>query len=216
MRKIVYIVLFLVSSLGFSQNKGITYQAVIYAPGGQNIPGVNVNNVPMTNKAICLQFSFLDTNTGIEYEEVIKTTTDTFGMVNITIGTGNKTGGYATSFSGINWNATENKTLKVALDPTGLCNQFEELSSEVLTSVPFANAANTATNVSGVVALINGGTGATTAAGARTNLGLGNVDNTSDINKPMSTATKAYVDSQIVSSTIPDATTTSKGKIQLA
>ncbi len=216
MRKIVYIVLFLVSSLVFSQNKGITYQAVIYAPGGQNIPGVNVNNVPMTNKAICLQFSFLDANAGIEYEEVIKTTTDTFGMVNITIGAGNQTGGYATSFSGINWNATENKTLKVALDPTGLCNQFEELSSEVLTSVPFANAANTATNVSGVVALVNGGTGATSAAGARINLGLGNVDNTSDLNKPMSTATKAYVDSQIVSSTIPDATTTSKGKIQLA
>ena len=216
MRKIVYIVLFLVSSLVFSQNKGITYQAVIYAPGGQNIPGVNVNNVPMTNKAICLQFSFLDANAGIEYEEVIKTTTDTFGMVNITIGSGNQTGGYATSFSGINWNATENKTLRVALDPTGLCNQFEELSSEVLTSVPFANAANTATNVSGVVALVNGGTGATSAAGARINLGLGNVDNTSDLNKPMSTATKAYVDSQIVSSTIPDATTTSKGKIQLA
>jgi hypothetical protein len=216
MKKIVYIVLLLVSSFVFSQNKGITYQAVIYIPGGQNIPGVNVNNVPMTNKAICLQFSFLDANAGIEYEEVIKTTTDTFGMVNITIGLGNQTGGYATSFSGINWSATANKTLKVALDPTGLCNQFEELSSEVLTSVPFANAANTATNVSGVVALVNGGTGATSAAGARINLGLGNVDNTSDLNKPMSTATKAYVDSQIVSSTIPDATTTSKGKIQLA
>lgn len=35
-----------------------------------------------------------------------------------------------------------------------------------------------------------GGTGANTAEGARANLGLGNVDNTSDANKPVSTATQ--------------------------
>lgn len=39
----------------------------------------------------------------------------------------------------------------------------------------------------------NGGTGATTAAGARTNLGLGNVDNTSDANKPVSTAQQTAI-----------------------
>ena len=110
------------------------------------------------------------------------------------------------------------------------------------------NIAGNAANITGTVAVANGGTGATTAAAARTNLGLGNVDNTSDLNKPISTATqaaldlkenlsnkstatalgtsdvlyptqnavKSYVDGQIVSNTTPDATTTVKGKVQLA
>lgn len=41
------------------------------------------------------------------------------------------------------------------------------------------------------VAVADGGTGASSAAAARTNLGLGNVDNTSDVNKPVSTAQAA-------------------------
>ena len=216
MKKLFYIVLLLVSTFVFAQNKGITYQAVIYAPGGQNVPGANLTNVPLSNRTVCLQFSFLDASSGLEYQEVVKTTTDEFGMVNITIGSGTQTGGYASSFGTITWSAAADKSLKVALDATGLCNQFDELSTEKLDAVPFANSAITAGNVTGVVAIANGGTGATTALGARTNLGLGNVDNTSDLNKPMSTATKTYVDSQFTSSTVPDATTTSKGKIQLA
>ena len=51
-----------------------------------------------------------------------------------------------------------------------------------------------ATNVSGIVAVVNGGTGATTSINARTNLGIGNLDNTSDANKPVSTAQQAALD----------------------
>ncbi len=58
------------------------------------------------------------------------------------------------------------------------------------------NIAGSAANVTGVVAITNGGTGATTDADARTNLGLGNVDNTTDLNKPISTATQAALDTK--------------------
>ena len=216
MKKLVYFVLLLVSTVVFSQSNAITYQAVIYMPGGQNAPGVNVTNVPMSNKNICLQFSFLDASNRLEYQEEVKVKTDEFGMVNITVGQGTQTGGYASNFSAITWTATAQKNLQVSLDATGLCSRFEELSNEPIASVPFANAAIVAGNVTGVVALVNGGTGATTAAGARANLGIGNVDNTSDLNKPVSNATKIYVDTAITGATIVDADATTKGKLQLA
>jgi len=53
-----------------------------------------------------------------------------------------------------------------------------------------AATATTAGNVTGTVAVANGGTGATTADSARANLGIGNVNNTSDAAKPISTATQ--------------------------
>ena len=48
--------------------------------------------------------------------------------------------------------------------------------------------------ITGVVAVANGGTGASTVAAAKTNLSLENVDNTTDLNKPISTLTQAALD----------------------
>mgnify|MGYP003333521627 FL=1 len=52
------------------------------------------------------------------------------------------------------------------------------------------NITGSASNVTGIVSLANGGTSATNAINAKFNLGLGNVNNTSDVNKPISTATQ--------------------------
>lgn len=60
----------------------------------------------------------------------------------------------------------------------------------------------------GTIGLAYGGTGATTAAAARTNLGLSNVDNTSDINKPISTAVQTALNGKASTAA---ATTTTNG-----
>jgi hypothetical protein len=104
-------------------------------------------------------------------------------------------GGYASNFDAIVWNSS-NKKLQVEIDVTGNCSSFIEISDQDFSAVPFAYASKTAENVSGIVAIANGGTGASTVVGAKTNLGLNNVDNTSDANKPISTATQAALDTK--------------------
>ena len=51
-----------------------------------------------------------------------------------------------------------------------------------------------ASKLTGVIAIANGGTGANTIAAAKTNFALNNVDNTSDVNKPISTLAQAALD----------------------
>jgi uncharacterized protein (TIGR02145 family) len=196
MKKILLLLSLLVSVFTFAQNKGITYQAVIYSTNGESIPGIHNSNSPMVNKAVCLQFSIVDENTQTEYQEKVSVTTDDYGMVNLVIGNGTQTAGYASSFNAIVWTNAQ-KYLKVSLDQSGNCSAFEEISNQVLTYVPFALAANSATTVSGVVSIAHGGTNATTLVGAKTNLQLQNVDNTSDLNKPLSTATQITLNTKV-------------------
>ena len=86
------------------------------------------------------------------------------------------------------------------------------------------NAVITASNITGAVAVANGGTGATTAAAALTNLGAQAASNlssniTTDTGSttmyPSVSAVQAFVNAQVATAT-PDATTSIKGKIQLA
>ncbi|MEO0037070.1 MAG: hypothetical protein RIQ59_281, partial [Bacteroidota bacterium] len=193
MKKIALLLLLFVSTVFYSQTNGITYQAIIYNPSGEVIPGVNNTNAPMANRNVCLQFSIIDELSQTEYQETITTLTDEFGMVNLVIGSGNQTGGYASSFANIYWSVVK-KGLKVALDVSGQCGNFVEISNQDFETVPFAFASKSAENVTGVVPVENGGTNATTVIGAKTNLGLENVDNTSDLNKPISIATQAALD----------------------
>jgi hypothetical protein len=247
MKKSIALLLFIVTSTIYAQNSGITYQAVIYNPSTEILPGNNNPNVVLANKEICLRFSIKDAASSLEYQEVQKVKTDEFGMVNLVVGQGNQISGYAANFGAIVWNSS-NKTLAVAIDKNANCSNFIEVSEQFFSAVPFAYASKVAETVSGIVPIVNGGTGAATVAGAKTNLGLNNVDNTSDLNKPVSTATqtalnakenaanksnstslgtsdvlfptqnavKVYVDTQMANTTVPDASITTKGKIQLA
>ena len=143
MKKIVVTLLLFISFIGYSQTNGITYQAVILNPSGDQLPGVNNTNAPLANKNICLKFSIIDENSQFEYIETIQTTTDEFGMVNLIIGSGDQIGGYASSFSTILWNANP-KSLKVDLSTTGVCSYYTEISNQPFTAVPFALFAATA------------------------------------------------------------------------
>jgi hypothetical protein len=89
------------------------------------------------------------------------------------------------------------------------------------------NITGTAANVTGTVAVANGGTGAATATGALTNLGAAPIVSptfTGTPSAPTATAgtnttqvaTTEFVTGAIATATIPDATTSAKGKIQLA
>ncbi|MBP6041169.1 MAG: hypothetical protein KA509_05120 [Flavobacterium sp.] len=193
MRNPYLIILFFVAALGYSQSHGISYQAVLLNPKGEELPGQNNSYSPLLNKDICLRFEIRNATNQLEYQENINTKTDAFGMVNLVIGSGNQTGGTAANFNAIRWN-TIPKKLVVALDAEGNCSSFTEISNQDFTGVPFAFSAQNAENVTGVVAIANGGTSATTAPEARLNLGLGNVDNTSDNNKPISIATQTALD----------------------
>ncbi|BDB57323.1 beta strand repeat-containing protein [Flavobacterium ammonificans] len=196
MKKTLLFLAFILSTFSFAQTNGITYQAVIYSANGESVPGINNANAPLANRKICLQFSIVDDFLQTEYQEKVIVTTDDYGMVNLIIGTGNQTGGYANSFESIVWNSAK-KYLKVSLDQSGYCNSFDEISNQVLSYVPFALAANSASSVSGIVGIANGGTNSSTVLGAKTNLQLQNVDNTTDLNKPISTLTQLALDSKV-------------------
>ena len=135
--KRIFLLLLFISSLGFSQSSGITYQAVIYNPNGEELPGVDGPYAPLTNQDVCLQFGIVDADGSVEYQEQVQVTTDAFGMVNLLIGTNTQTGGSAADFAGVEWSA-DAKFLKVDLDIRGSCSNFEELSNQPFTYVPFA------------------------------------------------------------------------------
>ncbi len=142
-----YILFLLFSSLfvfpALSQVTGIGYQAVIM--NNQDLPGANNSATPLSNQSICLKFQFNDATGNNEYEEIIFTQTDPYGMVNLVIGTGERIGGAVSSFDQIAWTA-DAKFLEVSLDKEGLCANFKNFSSQQFTAVPFAlfaaNAAN--------------------------------------------------------------------------
>ena len=120
----------------YSQSTGITYQALIINPQGENVPGVNNTSAPLANKDICMRFSIYDNNNQAEYVETIKTTTDKSGIVNLIIGSGSKVGGYASSFSAIVWDKNL-KRLKVEFDVTANCSSYLEISNQTFSYVPF-------------------------------------------------------------------------------
>ena len=138
MKKNILLFLALISFVNiYSQRNGLSYQALIMNPYSEEIPGYNNPNAPLLDQLICVKFSIVDHNGSKEYEETQTVSTDSYGMINLSVGSGVKTGGYSSSWNDILWDSNS-KELKVSLDAEGLCGTFYEISNQYLHSVPFA------------------------------------------------------------------------------
>ncbi|MHA8083737.1 hypothetical protein ACST14_09970, partial [Aquirufa sp. A-Brett2-15D] len=146
MKRILLVLLLLISSLAaFSQSskRTLNYQAVIIDPRAKDIPGTSLTNQPYSNGKLCIRFSFYNVNKQLEYEEVQEDSTDSYGLVNLSIGLGTPPANFSgtnpplyRTFDTIIWTA-DTKTLRVAISLDG-CKTFSEVSSQLLSYNPYA------------------------------------------------------------------------------
>jgi hypothetical protein len=129
------------STFAQTSKKTLNYQAVILDPKAIDIPGASIVGQPLNNGNVCLRFSLLNAQGGLDYEEIQQVTTDEYGLVNVAIGAGaqaqagNSTSIYK-SFDSVVWNSSV-KSLKVSVSYDG-CSSFKQVSSQALNYTPFA------------------------------------------------------------------------------
>ena len=192
MKKLLTFIFLLFSFFAFSQNNGINFQGV----------GRNASGAVLITQKISLRFSVIQgSETGtVEYVESKEVSTNAQGIFSVVIGDGSqisKTG----NFLDINWKINP-KFLKVEMDPAGGAS-FATMGTTRLQSVPFAYYANgvNADNVDGVLSASKGGTGVASISALKTTLGIDQINNTSDLAKPISTATQAALDTKVSTTT---------------
>ncbi len=162
--------------------KSINYQALIVDPAAIELPGNGVQAQLYLNKDIWVKFGIY-AGTTLQFEELHKTKTDAYGLINLEIGAGENTNAAGT-FASFNWGGPVKKLVTQVSFNLGA--KYTEVSNRGLNYLPYAHFAEEAGRLSGTLSITSGGTGATTAVAARANLGLGNVDNTADVDKPVS------------------------------
>jgi hypothetical protein len=168
-----------------------------YGQTGLNFQGVarTNNNIILASQPISLRLSILQGSaSGIaEYVETRRVTTNAQGLFTAVIG---DTGAISTlgNFTTINWRNTP-KFLKIEMD-VAAGNNFITIGTTQFQYVAYAQFANSvdAENITGVVPVARGGTGANSLSTLKTTLALDKVNNTTDIEKPISTKTQTALD----------------------
>ena len=129
MKQVFALQLLLLSFFAFGQTpQGVSYQAV----------ATNVQGEPLENQTIGVRFSILQGSASGQpvYVEHHNTSTDPYGMFNLSIGLGTVVGGEASELGQIDWGA-HSFFLKVDLDVSQTEN-YETIGTQQLLSVPYA------------------------------------------------------------------------------
>jgi len=129
------------SATAQTNRKSLNYQAVIFDPKSIDIPGTSITGQPLNKGKVCLCFTLLNANGGVDYEETQQVTSDEFGLVSATIGTGAQTqASFSTNasnaFDRIVWTASV-KSLKVSVSYDN-CVSFKQVSAQNFTYTPYA------------------------------------------------------------------------------
>jgi hypothetical protein len=168
-----------------------------HAQTGLNFQGVarTSNNVILASQAITIKLSILQgSSTGTaDYVETRRVITNAQGLFTAVIG---DTGAISSlgNFTNINWKNTP-KFLKIEMDAAAGTN-FITMGTTQFQYVAYAQFAKSvdAENIVGIVPVTLGGTGVNSLTGLKTALNLNNVNNTTDLTKPISTLTQTALD----------------------
>jgi hypothetical protein len=101
----IFCLVFFSMSLALSQTPGLSYQAVI----------ADSENTPVVSTEIDFRFTIKDGNDNVLLQELMMLTTDAYGMVSTSIGTGVGTLNAGSSFSSLSWDGTA-KSLAIEVD----------------------------------------------------------------------------------------------------
>jgi len=201
-----------------------SYAQVSQAPDGIQFQALatDANGHPAAGRVIYVKNAIIaKTATGtIVYSETFKVTASSAGIFTIVLGKGTYAGGVS-SIANIDWaNGPFFLNLKIAVEPTvptsswNVNNEYVDMGTSQFWSVPYAlyagnvKGADTKLNISDTAAMlkpyftainlkanIESPTFTGTVKGiTKAMVGLSNADNTSDIDKPISTATQAALD----------------------
>lgn len=168
-----------------------------YSQTGLNFQGVarSSNNVIIASQQISLRLSILQGSaTGnVEYTETRKVTTNAQGLFAVVIGDADATNTLG-NFTTINWKNTP-KYLKIEMDASA-GNNYTTIGTTQFQYVAYAQFASSvdAENIIGVVPVAKGGTGVSTSSALKTSLFLDKINNTSDVDKPISAKTQTALD----------------------
>jgi hypothetical protein len=151
--------------------------------------------VILASQAITIKLSILQgSSTGTaDYVETRRVITNAQGLFTAVIG---DTGAISSlgNFTNINWKNTP-KFLKIEMDAAAGTN-FITMGTTQFQYVAYAQFAKSvdAENIVGIVPVTLGGTGVNSLTGLKTALNLNNVNNTTDLTKPISTLTQTALD----------------------
>ena len=169
----------------------------------------NTSGVIVSNKSVKFKITILaDSATGEPvYSETHLKTTDAIGLVSLQIGSGTVVSNGV--FSSLNW-GNASHFIKLEADFTG-GNNYVTLGTQELMSVPYAmyaaktdTASLNLTNRFAEKAPVNNPSFTGTVGGiTKAMVGLSDVDNTSDANKQVSTATQAALDTKFNKADFP-------------